>query len=65
MKHTLQINVSPQNADTGIVGCRKVTVREKFLQFLLGGKAKLTVIVPGDSVEELSITEVAAGGEAL
>ncbi|MCD8009017.1 MAG: hypothetical protein LUF68_08850 [Clostridiales bacterium] len=65
MKHTLQINVSPQNADSGIVGCRKVTVREKFLRFLLGDKTRLTVIVPGDSVEEVAITEVADGGEAL
>ena len=29
-----------------------------FLRFLLGRKARLTVIVPGDTVEELDIREI-------
>ena len=32
------------------------------MRFLLGDKVRLTVIVPGSSVEELSIREVAEGG---
>ncbi len=39
-----------------------VTVREKFLRFLFGRRQRLTVIVPGDSVESLSINEVAEEG---
>lgn len=62
MKHNLQISVSKKPENTGIASVRQVSVCEKFLRFLLGNKTKLTVIVPGDSVEELTITEVAEGG---
>ena len=59
MKHRLKICVSKKPVNKGVVAWRKVSVRERFLRFLLGDKTKLTVIVPGDSVEELSIQEVA------
>ena len=67
MKHTLQISVSKEPQNDGIAAVRKVSVREKLLSFLFGDKAKLTVIVPGDSVEEVAITEVGreAPNEAL
>lgn len=32
------------------------------MRFLFGDKVKLTVIVPGGTVEELSIREIAEGG---
>ena len=59
MKHRLKISVSKKPVNKGVVAWRKVSVRERFLRLLLGDKTKLTVIVPGDSVEELSIQEVA------
>jgi hypothetical protein len=62
MKHTLQISVSKEPKNAGIAAVRHVSVREKLLRFLLGNKTKLTVIVPGDSVEELAIKEVPEGG---
>lgn len=62
MKHTLQIRVSPEPVNDGIVSCRRVSVRERLMRFLLGEKVRLTVIVPGNTVEELSIREVAEGG---
>ena len=58
MKHTLQISVSKKPKNGGIVACRKVSVRERFLRFLFGNKTRLTVIVPGDTVEELEIKEI-------
>ena len=58
MKHTLKISVSRKPPDGGIVSCRRFDVREKLLSFLFGEKRRLTVIVPGDSVEELSINEI-------
>lgn len=61
MKHRLKISVSKEPENGGIVGCRHVTVREKLLRFLLGDRRRLTVIVPGDSVESLSIDEVEGG----
>ena len=58
MKHTLKISVSKKPVNGGIAACRTVKVRERLLRFLLGKPMKLTVIVPGDSVEELLIKEV-------
>lgn len=62
MKHALQISVSKKPVNSGIAAVRQVSVRERMLRFLFGDKAKLAVIVPGDSVEELAITEIAEGG---
>lgn len=64
MKHTLQISVSKKPVSGEIVACRNVSVRERFLRFLLGDKQRLTIIVPGDSVQELAINEVGEGGLA-
>ena len=50
--------------NSGAVSVRSVSVRERFMRFLLGDKVRLTVIVPGSTVEELSIREVAEGGLA-
>ena len=58
MNHTLKISVSKKPVSSGIVSCRSISVRERFLRFLLGDKQHLTVIVPGDSVRELAISEV-------
>ena len=63
MKHTLQISVSKKPKNGGIVACRHVSVREKLLRFLFGNKTKLTVIVPGDTVDEIAISQVSKGGE--
>ena len=59
MRHTLNIKVSKQRANGGVLACRQVTLRERLLRFLLGSPVKLTVLVPGDSVDEVAIREVA------
>ena len=59
MRHKLRIKVSKQQTNGGILACRQVTVREKLLHFLLGSPVKLTVLVPGDTVDEVAIKEVA------
>jgi hypothetical protein len=64
MKHTLKISVSKKPRTGGIVAVRNITVRERILRFLLGNSQKLTILVPGDSVEELSIKEIAEGAMA-
>ena len=63
MNHTLQITIDNKNRNRGIVTCRSVSVREKLLRFLLGSPIKLTVIVPGDSVEEIGIKEISERSE--
>lgn len=59
MRHTLRIKVSKQRANGGVLACRQVTVREKLMRFLLGTPVKLTILVPGDTVDEVAIREVA------
>lgn len=63
MKHNLKISVSKKPVNGGIASIRNISVRERFLGFLLGSKQKITIIVPGDTVRELAINEVAEGGE--
>lgn len=57
MKHTLNIKVSKERLSGGIMACRQLTMRERLLRILLGSPVKLTVIVPGDSVDEVAIFE--------
>ena len=66
MEHVLEISTSrPPGGDPSRAGyiahCKRVTVRERLLRFLLGDKLKLTVIVPGDSVKALHIIEERGG----
>ena len=62
MKHSLKIRVSKDLQDNGVVACRSITLREKILTKLLGSKQKVLVLVPGDSVESIAITEIEEGG---
>ena len=62
MRHTLQISVSKRPVNGGAVSVRRVSIRERLMRFLFGDTVRLTVIVPGNSVEELSIKEIAEGG---
>ncbi len=58
MRHTLKIKVSKKWANGGILACRQVSVRERLLRSLLGSPVKLTVLVPGDTVDEVEIKEI-------
>ena len=62
MEHNLKISVSKKAKSDGILSCRSISVRERILRFLLGRKQKLTILVPGDSVEEVAICTVKEGG---
>lgn len=63
MKHSLNITVSKEKQNGGVIACRHMTIRERLLRFLLGSPIKLTLIVPGDSVNEVTIREVAGGDD--
>ncbi len=62
MKHNLKISVSKHPKADGILACRTVGVRERLLRFLFGEKRKITILVPGDTVEEVAICEIKEGG---
>ncbi len=61
MKHQLKISISKEPQTGGIVRCRNLSIRERVLRYLLGEKQKLMVLIPGDSVESLSINEIEGG----
>ena len=62
MKHDLKISVSKKATDDGVLRYQRVTMRERLLRYLFGEKRRVMVIVPGDTVESVSITELAGGG---
>lgn len=62
MRQNLKISVSKEPMTDGIVTCKSVTVREKLLHFLFGDKRRVTVLIPGDSVGEIAISEREKGG---
>ncbi len=64
MKHNLNISVSKKPSEGGIVQCRNVSLREKLFTRLFGRKEKVMILVPGNSVESVCITEVPEGGAA-
>ena len=62
MKHNLKISVSNNPQTGGVVRCRNVSLREKLLTLLLGRKERMLILIPGNSVAELSIVETPEGG---
>ena len=62
MEHILKINVSKKPTPDSIVFCKNIKVRERTIRFLLGDCRKVTILVPGNSVSKLSISEVQEGG---
>lgn len=57
-KHSLNLHISPEIArDPGVVGAKTITMRERILRRLLGPRHKVTIIVPGESVDRIDITE--------
>ena len=56
MNHALNIKVSKERMNGGIMACRQLTLRERLIRFLLGSPVRLTIVVPGDSVDEVAIS---------
>ena len=62
MKHNLKISVSNEPKTGSVVRCRNVSLREKLLTLLLSRNARMMILLPGNSVAELSIVETPEGG---
>ena len=57
MRHTLKVSVSKEPKTGGIAAVRKVSVRERLLRLLLGEMRRVIVLIPGDKVDEIAISE--------
>ena len=62
MNKGLKISVSKVPRTDGMLACRRITLREKLLTRLLGPPRRMLVLVPGDGVDAISVTEVREGG---
>ena len=62
MKHNLSIQVSKGPQKDGIVQCRSISIREKLLTRLLGRSQKVMILIPGNTVSTVSVTEVPESG---
>lgn len=63
MRQKLKVSVSKDPQSSGVVTCRSKSIREKFLSLLFGDKKRVTILIPGDRVDELAICETEKGGE--
>ena len=65
MKHNLTISVSKDPRRGGVLQCKNISIREKLLTKLFGRKQKIMILIPGNSVSTISITEVPEGGATV
>ncbi len=57
MRHKLKVSVSKEPKTGGIAAVRKVSVRERLLRLLLGEMRRVVVLIPGDKIDEIAISE--------
>ena len=56
-KLKLKVSVSKEPKTGGIAAVREVSVRERLLRLLLGEMRRVIVLIPGDKVDEIAISE--------
>ena len=62
MKHKMKIRVSKAVDPDSVVSVKQTKIRTSLFKKLFGNTTKVTIIVPGDSVEGISIYEIPQGG---
>ena len=62
MRHSLKISVSKAPQTSGVVTCKSIGIRERIFRFLFGNKQRITILIPGDNVDEVAICESVKGG---
>jgi hypothetical protein len=56
MGHHLHCDLADTANRQKVVGLRKVTLRERLARLILGNPTTVTVIVPGDSVDHITVS---------
>lgn len=64
MKHDIYLRVSKTPSENSIVSRRTFSVWERLLSKFLGNKRNVTVLIPGNTVETMIITETLPEEEA-
>lgn len=65
MAEKLKITVSKQDMDADIAKVKTVSLREKLLNRLFGYRRKVTVLIPGERISQLSIEQTGGADEAI
>lgn len=55
--HHLEIGIKKPNSNQ-VLAARKMTLRDRFLNAIFGDGHKMVVLVPGESVGTISVTEM-------
>lgn len=58
--HKLRVTLTPEPTENSVAGFGHITICEKILTRLLGPRRRDTILVPRESVDEVTITESAA-----
>jgi hypothetical protein len=58
MKHKMNINVSKEQESNGVLTCKKVKMKKGLFKKFFGDSQKVTIIIPGDSVSDVTISEI-------
>jgi uncharacterized protein (DUF1810 family) len=62
MHHALNIGVAKEGVTRdGVVRMRRLRVREKLMRFLFGQERTITFVIPGPTVETVTIKELKEG----
>ena len=63
MKHKMNINVSKEEESNGVLTCKKVKMKKGLFKKFFGDSQKVTIIIPGDSVSDVTISEIKEKGD--
>ena len=63
IKRKLKIGVVKQPSGDSVYSMRNMTFREKIMRWFFGDLRRVVVIVPGSDIRDITIQEVAEGGE--
>lgn len=58
MEHNVQISVSKNPSNNGILSCRVIPIKNQILRAIIGDVDKMTVIILGDTVKNITISEI-------
>lgn len=58
MRHKMNINVSKEEESKSVMTSKKVKVKKSLFKKLFGSSQKVTIIIPGDSVSDVTISEI-------
>ena len=57
MEHNLKISVSKKPRMSDVITCKTISIRKRLLKILFGERQQLAILIPGENVAEVAISE--------